>query len=349
VRHAFGVTERGGRDPEDAIRRTGERVQAWAPSTTADSNGYVLGREVSDETTLAARSGARVGADDRLTISRRALPPGFVEVARATIPPNFLIGVVVTLVHTNGDVIRFGAYDGDNAARFLARFWDATVADQRCGNDSSAQVIRALGDTHVTVQGHVPPAVVREIADRLRRTNQAGFAAFRDQAESQPARALLNGCWDLADDLAIVEKRDGPVRWVVATPTRPGPTTYGCAAYSVNGRPDYPMTFGSTPGTGIVPPGTYGIEPMGGLNILRPDVGSVQVVGGTVPADTETVVVERGRGNTRDGVVSDARDASGRRFFGISFPPPPPDAPFTRALVVAYDAAGREVGRFEGP
>jgi hypothetical protein len=330
----------------DILRRPGQRVEVVAPVAEGlyDSRGYVFGREVTDGQILAAQAGARPGRDQRLTIAPDKLPANFVEVARVSIPPNALVGEVVTLVNTDGDVVRFGAYDADDAARFFTRFWKATVSDQRCADDSSSQVFRAVGNTHVTVQGDVPPRVVRDIARRLRRTDLTGFGSFQVLEQPQP-RALVRECEQRAGH-EVLGTTEGPVRWAVSLPTRIEPGAVFCLGYEAGGR--------TSPGAATPISGTDGGAGSHNVEIFADGdtqgIGvDVQIVGGTVPPETVRVLVERGRGNVREGFLSKELTEDGRRLFTIAIPPPalgPPNQPVTLA---AYDPYSREVGRYNAP
>jgi hypothetical protein len=331
-----------GPDSTPIVRRRGDLVRTEPLESVPDTSGFLFGRGVTDEQILTARAGSRLAEHDRIVIGRDSLPRGFVEVAAAWIDPDQMMGEVVTLLDPVGREVRIGAFDGDQAAQYLSRFWDATGVGT-CAEDVSSRVTRSVGDTHVTVEGDVPRAVVRDIANRLRATDRRTFDAFREQVARQPARALVTPCWQLPEDAVIVENVDDPYRWVIAMPRRTGPAAYGCVGYSANGERAYPQTFVADPTAAVPQAGAYGFEILGGIN------SGLQLIGGTAPPETQRVVVVRGPGNTREGVLSDARDPSGRRFFGAYLPPPPPASPFTRAVVTAYDGAGREVGRFEGP
>jgi hypothetical protein len=176
----------GGGDDRIVIR-TGNRAQVAAPAPNYDSNGFVLGRDVSDTQLREVQQSARaIEGEQRVTINARSLPRGFEKVVGVWMPPNYLFGEVITLLNEDRWAVRIGAYDPNPPARLLSRFWDATVADQRCADDAATQVNRWMGDTHVTIESDAPPADVRKIANRLRRTDAAGFAAFRSTVQPEP-------------------------------------------------------------------------------------------------------------------------------------------------------------------
>jgi hypothetical protein len=345
-RYGPGVSMSGHPDDFRTTWRTGDRVEVAAPVAEGlyDSRGYVLGRDVSDRQILAAQAGARPGRDQRLTISPDKLPADFVEVARTSVPPNSLVGEVVTLVSTDGDVVRFGAYDADRAARFFSRFWEATVSDQRCADDSSSQVFRTLGTTRVTVEGDVPRATVRAIARRLRRTDLAGFASF--QVVERPVRRdLVRACEHQADHEAL-GATEGPVEWAISLPTRNEDGAVFCAGYEADGRA-YPGSETQIAETDAGT-GSHDVEIFGGIDTAA--VGAdLKIVGGTVPAETARVLVEHGAGSGREGMVSQTLTDEGRRLFAIVIPPLAPGSPHARVTLAAYDPYSREVGRYNAP
>jgi hypothetical protein len=168
------------------VNRIGDRAMVWTGGPNYDSNGFVLGRDVTDKQILAVGYDTRVVNEGQITVSLDALPQGFEKVVGVWMPPNNLLGEIITLVNEDRYAVRIGAYDPNPPARLLSRFWDATVADQRCADDASTQVNRWLGETHVTIESDAPAADVRMISRRLRRTDAAGFEAFRSTVQPEP-------------------------------------------------------------------------------------------------------------------------------------------------------------------
>ena len=78
-------------------------------------------------------------------------------------------------------------------------------------------------------------------------------------------------------------------------------------------------------------------------------VGNAQIVGGTVPRATERVVISDGQ-DTTDAVLVDPDPAPAPRWFAGMLRSPSTTAPGISSLtVIAYDAAGTEIGRYQSP
>jgi hypothetical protein len=342
-RRTVSVTGRDGTPRQEEIQRLGDRSQLTsAPVYYDDSFGYVFGRGVTDEQLVRVRDGARLDDDGQLVVDADALPRGFEPVAIAPLPPEGSFAEIVTLVREDGrDSVRINAYDGDEAAEYLGRFWDAAVADQHCLRKSGTRTSRTLGDTRVGVEG--PDARTGDaVARRLRTTDRRGFDRFTRRTLEQPAAAVLWACrgFGQSDHPVQVAGTEGDVRYAISFPTRPGPRAFSCAASTINGQS---FNIGAR-GGGPANPAATGLELLGGGQGGGNGRGVV-LAGGTAPPGTTRIVVEHGPGNTVDAALLADPNGGDRPYFAASIPPPPPEFVFTPSSITAYDGAGHELAR----
>jgi hypothetical protein len=309
--------------------------------TDSEERGTVLGRDL-DEPTLRRVAQAADFATDTPRIPEGALPDGFEQYVRAPVMPNAAFGQVIELTGPGGGDdgwLEVGAYDGDAASDALARFWGETVVRAKC--DDFARVFTTVDGTNVLLRGTAPKAAMEQVAAKLRTTDAAGLAKFSGSVADAPPTSFLSGCQDA--DPVIDGTRDG-VRWIVGVDRTSGSSQLFCTAYVVNGHPEGSVASSSGgPATGS---GDVTVLVNGGGTL---SVGAAQLVGGTVPRATKRVVITDGQ-DTTDATLVDPDPAPAPRWYAGMLRSASAVAPGISTLtVVAYDAAGTEIGRYQSP
>lgn len=306
----------------------------------SEDYGVVLGRDL-DEPTLRRVARTADFATDAPRIPKAALPDGFEQYVRAPVTPNAAFGDVIELTGPDGQsFIEIGAYDGDPASDALSRFWAETVVPATCPNITSTHAFTTVAGTNVYLRGSVRRSVLEQAAANLRATDAAGLAAFAGTAAEAPPTSFLSGCRHA--DLVIDGTRDG-VRWIVGVDRTSGSSDLFCTAYVVDGHPEGAVTSSGGPADR-----SRGVTVLvnGGSTL---SVGNAQFVGGTAPSATKRVVITDGH-DTTDAVVVDGDSPSAPRWFAGMLRSPSAAAPGISSLtVIAYDAAGAEIGRYRSP
>jgi hypothetical protein len=341
------------RDPEDTDVRF-DPESAYTASRYEDGNlisfhgeriadsellGFVLGRDL-DAATVHRAARAADFAEASARLPRSALPDGFEQYVRAPVTPNAAFGQVIELSGPDGQsFIAIGAYDGDSASDALAQFWGHTVVRAKCENYS--RTFTTVDGTNVIVQGTAPRSVLDQVATNLETTDAAGLAKFSGRVTDAPPQSFLSGCQNA--DPVIEGTRDG-VRWIVGVDRSSGSSQLFCTAYVVNGHPE--GSVASSSGGPAIGSGDVTVLVNGGGTL---SVGAAQVVGGTVPRTTERVVITDGQ-DTTDATLVDPDPAPAPRWYAGMLRSASAVAPGISTLtVVAYDAAGSEVGRYQSP
>ena len=312
---------------------------------STDTPGYVFARDLSERQLLAAARAAHFAGRTRVEIPARGLPDGFRRVASAPVIPNGTFGDRITL--TTGDgrhFVSIGAYDGDAAADLLTRFWNATATKAPCGGRDDGKLGRAVAGTDVYLSGN-PPQVVDEVADHLVATDPAGLQAFRAKVDALPAAALVHGCLTDLSRAVIIGGTVGRVRWVVGM-DRSTRTPTSCTAFTVDGHPEPGAVGGGTPA--VAGPGSHEVDVLGGGSAGLP-TGTVTVVAGSVPRPTRRVVVSDATGAQTEATLATVRFDPAHQYFGGVLSPSSISNASLSITVVAYDAAGHEIGRFNPP
>jgi hypothetical protein len=324
------------------LHRRGDVVVSGEMDT--DQPGYVMGRELTDAQALAAARAARFAPPDAAMIGADGLPPNFRRIATAPVAPFSAFGEVIHLRPVDGRrLVRISAYEGDDATELLTRFWRVALPRDPCEEGATAR--QRLGDTEILVTGNVDQALVDRIASGLRAADHAGFERFRARIDDQPASALVP-CPNPGGSV-YVEGVVDDTRWVLAMPSHPDALGASCHAFVVDREWGGAGIGGGSPDGLLLGPGSHDIQVLGGVTDHGPD-GAKHLSGGTVPSTAERVVITTG-GKSIDAVLVDGGDDPRRRYFGgliLSGPEPFSLDPTT---IVAYDAAGREVARYNQP
>jgi hypothetical protein len=325
------------------VRRTGDLIEiGWEIDT--DQPGYVLGRGLTEAQVVAAARAANITRTSA-TIGADGLPPKFRRVATAPVVPNALLGERITLVRDDGEhSVWIGAYDTSGAAKTLARFWRATVNDRNCRWQYVRRTAVDVGDTTVYVEGGTSRRIVREVASNLVKTDEKGWAAFRKQRDVLPARGLLNGCAASRRGV-ILEGTERDLRWVVAMDTSDGVDT--CTVIAQDGQPVGGSSMGSGTGS-LAGPGTSGITVLAN-GVSMTGAGSLQVVGGTVPAATTKVVIRDGTGASTAAQLLTIGDQEQDQYFAGLLRATSSSPAALQVTVIAYGPGNEELGRFNPP
>jgi hypothetical protein len=326
-----------------ALRYEGRNLISFNGERIAGSElwGFVLGRDLDEETVQRGAKGAEFPADGPARIAASALPAGFEQFARAPVTPNAAFGQVIELTGPDGQsFVEIGAYDGDAASDAVARFWADTVVRGRC-DDRYSRSYATVDGTNVLMRGTAPTSIVQRITAALRSSDPAGLAKFSGSVAGAPASSFLSGCQDA--DPVIDGTRDG-VRWIVGVDRTSGSSRLFCTAYVVNGHPESGVTSSSA--GPVTASGPVAVLVSGGGTL---SVGGVQLVGGTVPRSTSRVVITDGHDSTEATLV-DTESTPGLRWFGGMLLSASKVAPGISSLTVtAYDASGTEIGRSQSP
>jgi hypothetical protein len=96
-------------------------------------------------------------------------------------------------------------------------------------------------------------------------------------------------------------------------------------------------------------PGSHDITVLTSSSTGRPDGSSLHVIGGTVPKTATRVVISNGAGVTTDATLVAGGTDPARQYFGGFLSPSSISQPAMSITIVAYDAAGHEVGRSNPP
>lgn len=311
-----------------------------------DEPGYVFGRDLTDNQVITAAHAAhfagQIPEDPPATIGTRGLPDGFRKVATAPVVPNVTTpasGQMVRLTNADGTQdVSIVAYDGDRASDLLTQFWNATISKTPCGYRNRATAL-TIGDTEVLVGGHTSTETLDQIVANLTATDQSGFEAFRAKIGEVPAAALLP-CLNVEPGPdVILEGTEENVRWLIGL-APVGDHGFTCTEYVVDGERWGGGGSGFGPGA-MQGPGSHDIEVLAGDSQIR-DGQVLTTIGGTVPLNATRVEVSTGTGPTTEAKLVTKGDPA-KQYFGAflrqsgSFPP--------GATIVAYDAAGEEVGR----
>ncbi len=313
-----------------------------------DTPGYIFGRDLTEKQVIAAARAAHYAgfdpAEPPAEIGAGGLPAGFRRVATAPVTPNAQrVGQVVRLTNADGTQrASIVAYDGDAAADLLTQFWSATVSKATCGYRNTATT-RTIGGTNVLLGGHTSPEIIQRIAANLTATDQQGFERFRAKIGEVPAAALLD-CLGVAPgpDVIIEGTADG-ARWMLGM-APVGDQGFTCSGVVIAGQ--YTELGAGGLGPAMAAAGSHGIEVVAGPSSLIRDGEVLTTVGGTVPSSTTRVVISTGTGVTTEATLATSGAPAQHYFAGFlrepgSFPPSP--------TIVAYDAGGAEVGRYEPP
>jgi hypothetical protein len=331
---------RGSEMPGGLVRRSGSLINV-SGQANADEESYVLGRGVSDDDFFAAARAARFPNDAEAEIPALGLPDGFRKVATARVIPNASNqGETIRLVNADADAYaEIVAYRGDAAADLLTQFWNATVVNQTCRDQARTGL--SIGSTSVTVEGSTRD-VVDQISKRLTATDAAGYAAFRARTADVPAQSRLTCLtFDPGPDVIIEGTADG-ARWMVGI-APVGDRGLTCSGVVIDGQ--YTDLGASGLGPAFAAPGSQGVEVLAGSSLIR-DGEVLTTIGGTVPQTARRVVISTEAGVTTQATLTTTGDPPKQYF--ASFFRHPGGFP-TQTTVVAYDAAGKEVGRYVPP
>jgi hypothetical protein len=259
------------------------------------------------------------------------------------------VGQRARLVNRAGDEwVDLAAYDANEAAGYLARFWTRTLGDQTCEFGPGHVLRRSFGDTQVTLAGYTSGRAVDAVADRLVSVNAERYRAFQEQVREQAPGALLWSCRTVRRDV-VVTGSDGDLRYAMSFPT--GPThrrlgAFPCAAFTLGVETYDNVGFGYAGPTDSAPTGIEVLN-VGSTEFIDGET-NISLVGGTVPAGTSRVVIEHGpmRAN---GAVGEAAHAGGRHYFAGPVPRQPGLIALSPFTITAFDLDGRELAHWTSP
>lgn len=137
------------------------------------------------------------------------------------------------------------------------------------------------------------------------------------------------------------------VRWVLGMSEGSNGLAWGCTAFVVGGTVQPGGSGGGGPAFEY--PGTYNIKVLGGMLAGLPDGRSLGVTGGTVSNAATRVVISDGNGASTDATLVNGGSDPARHYFAGMLIAPAMNNAAMRVTIVAYDAAGHEVGRFSPP
>jgi hypothetical protein len=338
-----GVTLDGPEPAPARLTRLGALTTIQGEIST-DTPGYVFGRDLTVEQVLAAALAAHYPGWDEAEppagISALGLPDGFRRVATAPVVPNSThVGETIRLTNADGtNTVTIAAYVGDAAADLMTRFWSATVLHEPCGN-TKVRTVRNVDGTNVIVAAGAPQEIVDQVARGLRATDQKGFDAFRAKISDVPATALLDCLHIEPGPDVILEGTQNEVRWLIGI-APVGDRGFTCEDFVIDGQRQG-ASVGSGLGPSFAAPGTYNIDVLAGTSLIR-EGEALTTVAGTAPLSATRVVITTGSGSTTEAKLVAAGDPA-KQYFGAflreagALPP--------SWTIVAYDAAGNEVGR----